>query len=170
MSACVKSKNKQPNIIVIFVDDIGYNDLSCYGAKDPAIQTPNIDRMAEEGVRFTDWQSTSSVCAPSRASLLTVTQTAAGIRKELSVFGDDYPTKDGTAVRDYIHVVDLANSTAMYGKSHLGWDSKFYPLRHGFDEYYGIDPEALDFPLKKNEEVVEDSVRYQDIHQIFKKC
>ena len=99
MSACVKSKNKQPNIIVIFVDDIGYNDLSCYGAKDPAIQTPNIDRMAEEGVRFTDWQSSSSVCAPSRASLLTGRYPNRSglptVPNAIAVFGDEYQQNIG---------------------------------------------------------------------------
>ena len=59
----------KPNFLVIFVDDLGYNDLGCYGAKDPGIKTPNLDRMVAEGIRFTDWASGSSVCAPSRAAL-----------------------------------------------------------------------------------------------------
>ena len=174
MSACVKSKNKQPNIIVIFVDDIGYNDLSCYGAKDPAIQTPNIDRMAEEGVRFTDWQSSSSVCAPSRASLLTGRYPNRSglptVPNAIAVFGDEYQQNIGLQQSELTipeTLKPLGYSTAMYGKSHLGWDSKFYPLRHGFDEYYGSlgnFPIGGTNPVYEGDEVVEDSVRYQDIH------
>src|SRR5689334_16422290 len=59
----------RPNVVVILVDDLGYNDLSCYGA--PAIRTPRIDRMAAEGVRFTDFYAPAAVCTPSRAGLLT---------------------------------------------------------------------------------------------------
>ncbi|MCP5113046.1 MAG: sulfatase-like hydrolase/transferase, partial [bacterium] len=68
--AFVEAEEK-PNFVVIFVDDMGYNDLGCYGARDPGIRTPNIDQMAAEGVRFTDWISAANVCSPSRAALLT---------------------------------------------------------------------------------------------------
>ena len=66
---CGQSGESNPNIIVIFTDDQGYEDLGSYGS--PLIKTPNIDQMAEEGVRFTDFYSANSVCSPSRASLLT---------------------------------------------------------------------------------------------------
>ena len=58
---------EKPNTVVILADDLGYNDLGCYGARDPGIKTPNIDRMAAQGVKFTNWFSACSVCAPSRA-------------------------------------------------------------------------------------------------------
>ena len=73
ISGCNEKKKVQklPNFIVILVDDLGYNDLGCYNSKDQNIQTPNIDKLASDGIRFTDWQSANSVCGPSRAALLT---------------------------------------------------------------------------------------------------
>ena len=63
------SAASQPNLVIIYCDDLGYGDLGCYGSR--AIRTPNIDKMAEEGVRFTDYYSCNGICAPSRAGLLT---------------------------------------------------------------------------------------------------
>ncbi|MBE0654195.1 MAG: sulfatase-like hydrolase/transferase, partial [Bacteroidales bacterium] len=71
-SSCSRTKEPdRPNIILILTDDLGYNDLVCYNALDPSIRTPNIDRLAAEGMRFTDWQSANCVCGPSRAAILT---------------------------------------------------------------------------------------------------
>src|ERR671930_626452 len=69
LSAAVMAAPKLPNIIIILADDLGYGDLGCYGH--PTIQTPNLDRMAREGMRFTDFYSAAEVCTPSRAALLT---------------------------------------------------------------------------------------------------
>src|SRR4026207_1715041 len=65
----VNATSSRPNIVIIYADDLGYGDLGCYGH--PSIRTPNLDRMAAEGVRFTDFYSTAEVCTPSRAALLT---------------------------------------------------------------------------------------------------
>src|SRR5689334_13074080 len=65
----VQAQAEKPNIVVIFCDDLGYGDLGCYGH--PSIRTPNLDRMAAEGMRFTDFYSAAPVCTPSRAALLT---------------------------------------------------------------------------------------------------
>ena len=68
MAAALRGQQKPPNIVMIYADDLGYGDLSCYGS---AIATPNLDRLAEEGARFTNFYSASPVCSPSRAALLT---------------------------------------------------------------------------------------------------
>ena len=68
-SACDKSNSRLPNVIIIFTDDQGYGDVGCFGAQD--FSTPNLDKLAEEGVRFTNFYTAASVCTPSRAALLT---------------------------------------------------------------------------------------------------
>jgi len=70
-AATMNAAAEKPYVLVIYVDDVGYNDIGCYRAKDPSIETPNIDRLAKQGMRFTNWSSPSAVCAPSRAALLT---------------------------------------------------------------------------------------------------
>lgn len=174
MSACDNRKNQRPNFLIIFIDDVGYNDLGCYNAKDKAIQTPNMDRMAAEGIRFTDWQSACSVCAPSRASLLTGRYPnrcgLPTVPNGVPVFGDNYQKNIGLQQSEVTIpklLKPLGYNTAMYGKSHLGWDPKFYPLSLGFDEYYGSlgnFPIGGTNPVYEGDEVVEDSVRFQDIH------
>ena len=67
----IAAESTPPNVLLIYVDDMGYNDLGCYGAQDPGIKTPNIDRLAADGVRFSNYLSACSVCSPSRGALLT---------------------------------------------------------------------------------------------------
>lgn len=134
-SAFAAPKQSKPNFIVIFADDQGYQDLGCFGS--PLIKTPNIDKMAAEGMRFTDFYSASSVCTPSRAALLT----------------GCYPARVGQLRVLFPHTVvglnpkevNIANmlkgrgyATACFGKWHLGHQKKFLPTSQGFDEYYGI--------------------------------
>ncbi|MHC4983987.1 MAG: sulfatase-like hydrolase/transferase, partial [Planctomycetota bacterium] len=166
-------KNR-PNFIIIFVDDMGYNDLGCYSAKDPAIKTPNLDRMATEGVRFTDWFSACSVCAPSRASLLTgryPSRCGLPVCPNPKSWGEEWTRNIGLQASE-ITIAELLKPlgymTAMYGKSHLGNDPKFYPMRHGFDEYYGSlnnFPIGGTCPVLEGDEVVEPKVRYHEIHK-----
>lgn len=163
----------KPNFIVIFVDDLGFNDLGCYAAKNPAIETPHLDRMAAEGIRFTDWLSACSVCAPSRAALLTGRYPQ---RCGLPIcpnpnMRDDFRRNVGLQASE-ITIASLLRplgyATAMYGKSHLGFEPRFYPLRLGFDEYYGSlgnFPVGGSCPVLEGDEVVEPKVRYQEIHQ-----
>ncbi|MCL3780878.1 arylsulfatase [Prolixibacteraceae bacterium JC049] len=128
------NSKKQPNIIVIFTDDMGYGDLSCYGH--PNIKTPNIDQMAEEGIRFTSFYAASSVCTPSRAALLTGRHP---IRHAWYNFGPE--SKNGLPLKE----VTIANllkdkgyETMAIGKWHLGHRSEYLPTARGFDHFYGL--------------------------------
>jgi arylsulfatase A-like enzyme len=126
---------EKPNIIVILTDDQGYQDLGCYGS--PLIKTPNIDRMAAEGVRLTSFYAAASVCSPSRAGLLT------GRHPErIGINGVYFPNRnDGMPLRE-ITLGQILKSrgyaTACIGKWHLGHLPQYLPTRRGFDYYYGI--------------------------------
>jgi arylsulfatase A len=136
------SAGERPNIVIIYADDLGYGDLGCYGH--PTIRTPHLDRMAAEGMRFTQFYSAAEVCTPSRAALLT----------------GRYPIRNGMC-HDQIRVlrnnstgglpqaeVTLAEmlkaqgyATACIGKWHLGvWanDPQHHPKQHGFDVHFGL--------------------------------
>ncbi len=125
-----------PNFIIIFADDLGYGDLSVYGAKD--FSTPNLDRMAAEGARFTDFYSASGVCTPSRAALMTgCHQMRVGLGYRVlfpytveGLHPDEITIAEVLKTRGY--------STAAIGKWHLGHQRKFLPTRQGFDYYFGI--------------------------------
>ena len=128
-------KKKQPNIILIFADDMGYGDIGCYGH--PTISTPNIDRMATEGMKLTQFHVASSVCTPSRAGLLTG---RLPIRSGLThVF---IPQSPGGIPDEEITIAELLKdvgyATACIGKWHLGSKPEHLPLNHGFDYYFGI--------------------------------
>lgn len=144
LSGQAPSKGSPPNVVVIFADDLGYGDLSCYGAT--KLKTPNIDRLAREGRRFTDAHSASAVCTPSRYALLTGRY---AFRRELwaPVF-----LRTGLVVDpDRATAADLMKragySTACIGKWHLGfggktpdWNGELKPgpLELGFDGYFGL--------------------------------
>ena len=125
-----------PNFVIIFTDDQGYADLSCFGSKE--IRTPNIDRMAEEGRKFTSFYVASSICTPSRAGLLTGCypkriQMAKGVLFPHSQHGL-HPEE--VTIADLLKTADYA--TAAIGKWHLGHQPSFLPTRQGFDSYFGI--------------------------------
>ncbi|MBW8016258.1 MAG: sulfatase [Planctomycetes bacterium] len=128
-------KASRPNFIVIFADDQGYQDLGCFGS--PLIKTPNIDKMAAEGMRFTDFYSANSVCTPSRAALLTgCYPPRVGQLRVL------FPSSTVGLNPKEINIANMLKSrgyaTACVGKWHLGHQKKFLPTSQGFDEYYGI--------------------------------
>jgi arylsulfatase A len=129
-----QAKQRPPSFIIILTDDQGYNDLGCFGSK--RIKTTNIDRMAEEGMKFTDFYATAPICTPTRASLMTgCYPSRVGLSTPLHT-----PDKIGLH-EDEITIAELLKrrgySTACIGKWHLGHHPKFYPTRHGFDYYYG---------------------------------
>jgi arylsulfatase A len=122
------------NFIVIVADDLGYGDLACYGSK--AIATPRLDRMAKEGVRFTDAYAAAPFCSPSRAALLTGRLPArAGLPYVL------FPAEHIGLPPEEITIAELLKqqgyATACIGKWHLGWDAPFRPQRQGFDVFFG---------------------------------
>ncbi len=164
----------QPNVVVIFTDDLGYADLGVYGAE--KIATPHLDRMAAEGVKFTDFYVPVSVCTPSRAALLTgcypprvSTVRVLFPRDNTGLNSEEYSMGRMFKERGY--------ATACVGKWHLGHLPAFLPMRHGFDTYYGIpysndmdnvsgkshrdanypDPkvEYFNVPLMRDEEIIE---------------
>lgn len=159
----------RPNIVLIYCDDLGYGDLGVYGSE--VHRTPHLDRMAEEGVKFTDFYVTSGVCTPSRSSLLTgsyprrvdlhVNARPAGSVGRQVLF----PRAHKGLNPDEITIAELLKeqgyATACIGKWHLGDQDAFLPSRQGFDYYYGI-PYSNDMnrdfcplPLMRNEEVIE---------------
>jgi arylsulfatase A-like enzyme len=126
---------KPPNIVLIFMDDLGYGDLSCYGAL--SYQTPNLDRLAAEGVRFTNFLTAQAVCSASRAALLT-----GCYPNRIGFSGALMPTsKVGIADSETTLAEVLKEKgykTGIFGKWHLGHRRQFLPLQHGFDEYFGL--------------------------------
>lgn len=125
---------RPPNIVLIYADDLGYGDLGCYGSKNP---TPNLDRMAKEGMRFTDFYVSQAVCSASRAALLT-----GCYPNRISIYGALGPnSKNGISDQEKTIAEVLkprGYATAIFGKWHLGHHPQFLPTRHGFDEYFGL--------------------------------
>jgi len=124
-----------PNIVIIFTDDQGYADVGCFGAV--KIKTPNLDRMAAEGIRFTDFYVAQPVCSASRAALLT-----GCYPNRIGILGALSPASQIGIHDDEMTLGELVKqkgyATAVFGKWHLGHHPQFLPLRHGFDEYFGM--------------------------------
>ena len=129
------SLERPPNFIVIFCDDMGYADIGPFGAK--GYKTPNLDRMAAEGMKFTSFCVARSVCSPSRASLLTgCSPVRGGVPGN---FGPGSKTGLSPAEMTFAEVVKQKQyATGMYGKWHLGHLPKFQPNSQGFDDWYGL--------------------------------
>jgi arylsulfatase A len=135
----IAAKADSPNIVVIFCDDLGYGDLSCFGH--PTIKTPNLDRMAAEGVRLTQFYSASPVCTPSRAALMTgrlPIRSGMCSDKRRVLFpnsGGGIPASEVTLAEG---LKKQGYATACVGKWHLGHLPQFLPTSNGFDSYFGI--------------------------------
>lgn len=163
-NATLASDAVRPNIVLIFADDQGYGDVGCFGASD--LKTPNMDRLAREGTRFTNFYVAQPVCTASRAALLSGCYSnrvgMAGALNHTSTVGIN---PQETLLSEMCKTQGYA--TAIYGKWHLGHEPPFLPTRQGFDEFFGI-PYSNDngplhpvirdipaLPLYENETVVE---------------
>lgn len=127
---------KRPNVIIFFTDDQGYADMGCYGAE--GFDTPNLDELAGDGIRFTDFYVPATVCTPSRAGLLTGRYPKRADLHEAVLF--PY-SEHGLSTDEYTMAEMLQEngySTACIGKWHLGHKQEFMPNKHGFDYYYGV--------------------------------
>ncbi len=126
---------RPPNIVIVFADDLGYADVGCFGAK--GLTTPNLDRLAEQGVRFTDFHAAQPVCSASRASLLTgCYPNRLGIHGALGPNARHGINSAETTLAEVCKSKGYA--TGMVGKWHLGHHPQFLPTRHGFDSYLGL--------------------------------
>ncbi len=148
-----KPGKSRPNFIIIFCDDLGYADIGPFGSK--VNRTPHIDRMAEEGMRFTDFYATSGVCTPSRASLMTgCYPRRVGLHVSAANEWVLFPYDRAGLHADEITVAELLKdqgyTTACIGKWHLGDQLPFLPTRHGFDSYFGI-PYSNDMGADRSE-------------------
>src|SRR5436190_10444855 len=124
-----------PNVVLIVADDLGYEDLGCFGAK--AIKTPRLDAMASEGIRFTDFSVAAPFCSPSRAALLTGRLPArCGVPYVL------FPTEHTGLPPEEITLAEMLKpagyASACIGKWHLGWRRELRPQQQGFDESFGL--------------------------------
>lgn len=128
-------EQRPPNVVIVFIDDEGYGDVGVYGAT--GFQTPHLDKMAYQGMRFTNFYSAQPVCSASRAGLLT-----GCYPNRIGFSGALFPYhKIGMNANEYTMAEmfkDQGYATACFGKWHLGWQKEFLPLQHGFDEYLGI--------------------------------
>jgi arylsulfatase A len=133
--ACGAGGEKLPNVVIIYADDMGYGDLHCYGAKD--IKTPNLDRLAKQGRRFTSFHVAQAVCSASRAALLTgCYPNRIGIHGALGPNAKVGISSNETTIAEMLKKRGYA--TGMAGKWHLGHHKQFLPVHHGFDEYLGL--------------------------------
>jgi arylsulfatase A-like enzyme len=139
LSACkqeVGTSQNQPNIIVFFTDDQGYADLGIYGAE--GFDTPHLDQLATEGIRFTNFYVPATVCTPSRAGLLTGRYPKRSNLHEAVLFPF---SEGGLSPKEYTMaemLKDAGYTTSCIGKWHLGHKEAFMPAKQGFDSFYGV--------------------------------
>jgi arylsulfatase A-like enzyme len=127
--------SRPPNVVIIFTDDQGYADVGCFGAK--GFTTPNLDRMAKEGRKFTNFHVAQPVCSASRAALLT-----GCYPNRIGILGALSPRATHGIAAGELTLAEMFKqrgyATGMAGKWHLGHHPQFLPVRHGFDEYFGL--------------------------------
>lgn len=141
-----QDQESSPNIILIMADDLGYGDIGCYGNKN--IQTPALDKIAREGMKFISYYSNGPVCTPTRASLMT-----GNYPQRAGLEGVIYAAKakryDGGISAEEKTIAELFKNngytTGIFGKWHLGYKPEHNPIRHGFDEFYGYVSGNVDY-------------------------
>ena len=142
----VLDAQSRPNVVLIMTDDAGYADFGSYGATD--VKTPNLDRLAREGVRFTDFYANAPSCTPTRAGLITGRyQQRVALEYPLGMQRPaDYSRGLPVTGRSLPRLLKNAGySTALVGKWHLGWKPEYSPTRHGFDYFFGFKSGFIDF-------------------------
>lgn len=143
-----QSDVRPPNVIVIFCDDLGYTDVGCFGAQ--GFETPNLDRMAREGMRFTHFYAAQAVCSASRAGLLTgCYPNRVGITGALMPRSPIGLSTNETTLASLLKSAGYA--TGMVGKWHLGDAPQFMPWNHGFDDFFGLPYSNDMWPLRHGE-------------------
>jgi arylsulfatase A-like enzyme len=169
-----------PNIIIVFTDDQGYADLGCYGAK--GFGTPNIDRLANDGIRFTNFYVPATVCTPSRAGLMTGRYPKRADLHEAVIF----PFSENGLASEELTMPEMLKTkgyeTNIIGKWHLGhFSDSLMPWSHGFDYYFGVpysndmdshyygrqDFQAPPLPLYENQTIVEEGPNQKYLTKIF---
>ena len=147
----------RPNILIIWGDDIGISNLSCYSDGLMGYRTPNIDRIAAEGVRFTDYYGEQSCTAGRAAFVCGQNPYRTGLTK-VGMPGADLGLRDKDPTIATV-LKSLGYATGQFGKNHLGDKDEFLPTRHGFDEFFGNlyhlnaeeEPELFDYPMGDDE-------------------
>jgi arylsulfatase A-like enzyme len=135
-SCSTQEIEKKPNIIIFFTDDQGYADVGCYGAD--GFETPNIDKLASEGIKFMDFYVPATVCSPSRAGLLTGLYPKRVDLHESVLFPFSENGLDPNTFTLAEMLKENGYSTSCIGKWHLGHKEKYMPNNHGFDQFYGV--------------------------------
>lgn len=151
-SGAMAAGEKNPNIIVLFADDLGYGDLGCFGH--PTIVTPQLDKMATEGQKWTSFYASSPICSPSRAGLMTgryPIRSGTDGKVFFEWHAEGLPAEEVTIAET---LKEAGYATACVGKWHLGHCKPYLPTRQGFDEYYGI-PYSNDMRLDRGLEAAE---------------
>ncbi len=136
---------RKPNVILILTDDQGSMDMNCYGASD--LYTPNMDRLAKEGVRFTQFYAGAAVCSPSRAALLTgKTNLRAGLEGNVPI--PEYASENSGMPTEQITMAEMLKEneyyTSLIGKWHLGHQKEKLPNGQGFDYFFGHQRGCID--------------------------
>jgi arylsulfatase A-like enzyme len=143
-------RDGRPNVVILLADDLGYGDLGCYGH--PTIRTPNLDRMAIEGMKLTQFYSAASVCTPSRAALLTGRlPVRSGLTSVLFPFSRSGLPSGEITIAEALK--SRGYQTMCAGKWHLGHEPQFLPNRHGFDRFLGV-PYSHDMTIPGNGQMV----------------
>jgi arylsulfatase A-like enzyme len=152
ITGCAAAQSKKPNIIYIMTDDMGYGDLSCYGQKN--YTTPNLDKLASQGMKFVNAYSAAPVCTPTRVAFVTgryPARTPAGLMEPLtgrkdSIYGI---TREIPSIG--LQMKAAGYETALIGKWHLGFQKRHNPTQNGFDFFYGIKSGAVDYVSHKGD-------------------